>query len=161
MGLDAVVYCDCCEKGRLLEPPPLGASLRVAPDGSIEREPDAESLEADLAFDQWREQSACEHAGGVLLHHYLGNISLIGSLRSELQREAERFPLLLTRVLYSGTHAGDYLALDIIPALQRELESLAVFRCSTQEAAGFIAEFRAQMSSLAATALSVGKPITF
>lgn len=29
MALDAVVYCDCFEKGRLLEPPPGGVRLRV------------------------------------------------------------------------------------------------------------------------------------
>jgi len=161
MGLDAFVFCDCYEKRRLLEPPPAGVSLHVQPDGSLGRGRGDGSLESDLAWDEWREQRACEHHGGILLHHRLGNISLVGLLRAELQREADRFPILTTKVIYSGSHAGDYLAFETIPALVRELELLREFRCSTPDAAGFMSGFRAQMSELATAALSVGKPIAF
>ncbi len=161
MSLDACVYCDCYEKGRLRERPPVGVSLRVEPDGSLGRGRDEGTLEADLAWDQWRGQLACEHPSGILLHHRLGNISLIGLLRSELQREAARFPILLTKVLYSGSHAGDYLAVQEVPALQREIEALAHFRCTTREAEGFLSDFRLQMAELAAASLSVSKPIVF
>ena len=161
MGLDAVVYCDCYEKGRVRTPPPDGAVPRVAPDGSLGCDSEHLPSDAVLAFDQWRTFSACEHKQGVLLHHRLGNISLIGLMRSELQRESSRFPILLTQVLCSGTHAGDYLAVETIPALQREVELLADFRCSTREADQYMMQFRAQMSELAATAISVSKPIAF
>ena len=161
MGLDAFVYCNCYEKGRLLEPPPTGVSLQVQPDGSLGRERDDGTLESDIAWDTWREQRACEHSGGILLHHRLGNIALIGLLRAELQREAGLFPILATKVVYSGSHGGDHLAVETIPALQRELELLGEFRCSTREAASFMSEFRAQMSELATSALSIGKPIAF
>ena len=161
MGLDARVYCDCYHKGRLREPPPPGVSLRVEPDGSLGRERDGGSIEADLVWNQWREHWACEHTGGVLLHHRLGNISLIGLLRGELQREPSRFPILLTKVIYNGSHAGDYLTVETIPALQREIELLGYFRCSTQKAERFISQFRAQLAELATTALSIGQPISF
>jgi hypothetical protein len=161
MSLDACVYCDCFEKGRLREPPPVGVALRLEPDGSLGREHDDGKLESDLAWDQWRERLACEHPGGALLRHHLGNISLIGFLRSELQRAPFRFPILLTKVLYSGSHAGDYLTVERVPALQRELEDLANFRCNTREADGFMFEFRRQMSELVVASLSVSKPIVF
>lgn len=161
MGLDAFVFCDCYEKGRLREPPPTGVTLCVEPDGSLGREQDEGTLESDLAWDEWRERRACMHGGGILLHHRLGNISLVGLLRAELQHEAERFPILTKKVVYSGSHAGDFIPVEALLALQQELESLRTFRCSTRKATGFMSGFREQMSELAATALSVGKPIAF
>jgi hypothetical protein len=161
MGLDAQVYCDCYEKGRLREPPPRDVSLRVELDGSLGRERDNGSLEDDVAWDEWREQRACEHHGGVLLHHRLGNISLIGLLRAELQREPGDFPLLLTKVLYSGSHCGDFLPVDSVLTLQQEVEALSGLRCSTPDADRFMAGFRAQMLELIAASLSVRMPIVF
>ena len=161
MSLDAFVFCDCYERGRLRAPPPVGVSLKVESDGSLGREGDDGTLEADLAWDRWREQLACEHPGGMLLRYRLGNISLIGSLRSELQREPSRFPILFSKVLFSGSHAGDYIPFDLVPALQRELEGLADFRCSARKTDAFMSEFRTQMSALVAASLAVSKPITF
>ncbi len=161
MGLDACVYCDCYEKGKLREPPPVGVSLRVEADGSLGRERDEGTLEADLVWDRWVEELACEHPGGALLQNYLGNISLVGLLRSELQRKASRFPILLTKGFYSGSHTGDYLTVEEVLALQRELDALADFRCSTREADASMSEFRSQMSELVAASLSVMKPIVF
>jgi hypothetical protein len=161
MGLDACVYCDCYEKGRLRTPPPGGVSLYVAPYGALECDGEHMPFDAVLAFDQWQAFSACEHERGVLLHHRLGNISLVALLRSELQREPSRFPILLTKVVYSGTHGGDYLTIETIPPLQRELEALTDFKCTTREADEFMAQFRVQMSELATTAISVAKPIAF
>src|SRR4051812_36603442 len=109
MSLDAIVWCDCYEKGKLREPPPPGISLVVEPDGALGYE---ESPAADFnAWCEWR-QHACEHPVGTLLHRRLGNIGEIGLLRSELQREAGRFPLLLSKVLYSGSHSGDHLPFE-------------------------------------------------
>jgi hypothetical protein len=161
MGLDAYIYCDCYEKGRLLEPPPGGISLRVEANGELARERDDGTLESDLAFDRWQAKRACGHARGILLHHRLGNIALIGLLRTELQREPSRFPILLAQVVYSGSHGGDFLALETIPLLQRELESLKEFKGRTQEADNFMSKSRGQLSELATTALSIGKPIAF
>ena len=161
MGLDAFVFCDCYEKGRLRAPPPAGVTLRVEPDGSLGRQKDGATLEADLAWDQWHEREACAHPGGILLHHRLGNISLIGLIRAELQPEPEQFPVLLRKIVYSGSHAGDHLPVEEIPALQRELETLRGFRCSSRRADRFMVAFRDQMSQLVTTALSIGKPIAF
>src|SRR5271170_6153916 len=83
MGPDALVYCDCFEKGRLLEPPPPGSTLTVATDGTLLCV--SEELEVQLAFDHWRYDRACAHESGILVHHRIGNAVLVSLLRRELQ----------------------------------------------------------------------------
>lgn len=46
------------------------------------------------------------------MHHRLGNIALIALLRSELNRFAADFPVLLKQVLYDGVHGETLRALD-------------------------------------------------
>ncbi len=161
MGLDATVFCDCYEKGKLRAQPPPGTVLRVEADGSLSTTGKQEALEAALAFDEWQAGFACEHPNGVLLHHRLGNISLIGLLRSELRREPLRFPILLGKVVYSGTHGGDYISAELAPELQKEIEALADFKCSTKETDDFMSRFRTQMLDLVVASRSVNKPIAF
>jgi hypothetical protein len=161
MGLVAFVFCDCYEKGRLCTPPPGGVGLRVSPDGSLAPGREDCSLDELLAWDNWQARLACEHRRGELIHHRLGNISLIGRLRLELQREPSRFPVLLGKVVYSGSHAGDCLPIDLIQGLRSEIEELAHFKCSTPESDDFMSRFRTQMQELIAASLSVMKPIVF
>ena len=161
MGLDACVFCDCFEKGRLRNPPPAGFATRVDPDGGLNPGRDNYSIEEILAWDEWRRSFACEHPNQELLHHRLGNISLIGSLRLELQGEVAHFPILLGKVVYSGSHAGDYLPVEVIEDLQRELEELARFNCRSKNSDEFMSRFRLQMLELVAASLSVMKPIVF
>lgn len=159
MGLDATVYCNCFENGRLEEPPPNSSSVYVAPDGSLYCK--SEDLEALLVFDTWLRESACEHKDGVLRHHYIGNIALVGLLREELKRESEKFPIILEKILYSGTHAGDYLSLADVSDLQVELNALAEFAASNEKKQVYVEGFRLQMQELIGAALSLGKPISF
>ena len=161
MSLDATVWCDCFEKGKLREPPPPGVLLRVEPSGFLTFNDAELPVETEIAMDQWRERRACKHPGCRLLHHRLGNIALIALLRSELKHEADRYPIICGKVLYSGIHAGDYLPLDTIPGLQRELDQLRDFKCSGEEANKFMIAFHAQMCELVGAALSVSKPIDF
>jgi len=185
MGLDAHVFCDCYEKGRLIKPPPAGISLKVEPDGSLSGDTDGMPLEILIEFDAWREQNACEHRGGTVLHHRLGNIALIALLRSEISREPARFQILLQKVLYNGIHAGDYLPLELFPALEKEVAQLAHFRCHrsrmtmliqqrwpgfgtrryfllpSSKADHFLQGFRIQMEQLLETGLRFQKPIAF
>ena len=80
MGLDAVVYCDCFEAGKLNSPPPVPALVFVASDRSLDCK--SKNLEELLAFDRWR-KGACAHEDGILLHHFIGNVALVGLLHSE------------------------------------------------------------------------------
>jgi len=86
---------------------------------------------------------------------------VVGLLRAELQLEAEKFTILVTKVVYSGSHAGDFLRVEEILKLQRELELLRDFRCTSFMSDRFMSTFREQMTELAATALSIKKPIAF
>lgn len=159
MGLDATVYCNCFESGRLKEPPPNSSLVYVAPDGSLDCR--SEDLDVLLAFDTWFRESACEHKDGVLQYHYIGNIGLVGLLREELKRESEKFPILLEKIVYSGSHTGDYLSLADVSDLQVELKALAGFVASNEKMQSYIEGFRLQMQELIRAALSVGKPISF
>ena len=159
MGLDATVYCNCFETGALCEPPPYPDLIYVAPDGSLEcRSKDLDTL---LGFDQWLLHRACKHENGVLLHHRIGNLAQVALLRSELNREAGKFPTVLGKIIYNGMHAGDYLGLDGVRQLQSELQHLESFVCSDEANQKYVEWFRQRLRELAGTALSVGKPISF
>jgi hypothetical protein len=158
MGLDATVYCNCFESGLLKEPPPC-SSVFVSDDGSLDcRSDDLDSL---LAFDEWIGHRACEHPNGVLLHHHIGNLAQVGLIRSELERDGVKFPILVSKVLYSGTHAGDHLTLQDIATLAVELNRLSSFICSAEPKQEYVDWFRQQMVELVDAATRVRKPISF
>lgn len=159
MGLDAAVYCDCFEAGRLKELPPDPTLIYVCDNGSLDcRSEDSHVLSG---FDEWLQERACEHEEGLLISHRIGSAAHVGLLREELEKEAKKFPLLLKKVLYSGTHTGDYLLGKEILTLQKELKALAEFAASGRDSQLFVDEFRVQMEELANAALSVMKPLSF
>lgn len=157
MGLDATVYCNCFETGKIKEPPPESALVFVADDGSLDSK--SEELDTLLAFDQWLRSRACAHQDGILVSHHIGNIALVGLLRAELKAAAKSFPILLERVLYSGVHAGDYLAFADVVNLRVEINNLPTLQHTANQT--LIITFQHQMQELVAAALSTGKPISF
>ena len=174
MGLDARVYCNCYETGKLREPPPYPDLIRIAEYGGLYfANPDWEqvkhlgwassewqaAINKDIEFDQWLALNACEHPDGVLVHHRIGNMWRVSDLRQELGREPQKFPAILGKVLYSGIHAGDYV--KDFEQLKIELGPLSAFRCSTSELDQYMQYFHQQMSELVAAALSVNKAICF
>jgi hypothetical protein len=159
MGLDATVYCDCYRSGKLREPPPSGCHVTFQRDGSLDC--DSHEMTVLLAFDQWLHRGACEHELGVFLSHRLGNMSLIGLLREELSVDVEKFPLLLTKVVYSGTHCGDFIPFEDLEALRAEVRALASHQCVNPEAPLYVERFRKQMEELIDAALLLRKPIAF
>ena len=158
MGLDATVYCDCFETRNLKEPAPC-QNVFVSADGSLECP--SKDLDELLTFDQWLLHRACAHPDGILFHHRVGNLAQVELLRSELESEGEMFPVLLGKVLHSGTHAGDHLSSEDIVEMQRELGKLTKLICSTEMNQVYVDRFREQMIELAGVALRVGKPISF
>jgi len=159
MGLDATVYCNCFETGKLRNPPRADFDVYVSEEGSLEcRNND---LDTQIAFDSWRYNEACEHEDTTLLHHRIGNISLVGLLRQELNRQGDDFPIILTKVIYSGTHCGDFLTMDDIRELQREMPRLKCFRCADAESQAFLDGFYNQLAELIECATAMNKPIVF
>jgi hypothetical protein len=181
MGLDACVYCDCLEKRLLRNPLPASVTIEVDDDGYPVVVKGGQRIDNDhpdyVDF-------ACVHELRKLVTHRLGNISLVGLLRSELSRTPDLFPVILKKVIYSGSHGGDRLNLSQIPALRAELQKLTAFKCvgsrkglslmtnlkrvlgigwypTAESADKFLQEFRIQMIELADAAEKVGKPICF
>lgn len=159
MGLDAHVCCDCFERGRLRSAPPLGCRLAVCADGSLDC--GSGDLNLIFAFDRWQQSEACEHEDGYLIAHYLGNVALVASLRKELGRWPERFPMILSRVIYNATHGGDFIPAAGVPRLAAEVEHLAGFRCVDGNMIPYMQRFEVQMRELVAAAMRVGKAVVF
>lgn len=118
-------------------------------------------LESEHAFDDWLQDRACVHSDGVLLHHFIANISLAAFIRDELELKEESFPILLNKVVYNGTHCGDFISPEDFPVLRAELVRLETFVSSHKETAEDIDGFRKQMIELLDAAEAVSKPITF
>lgn len=159
MGLDAHVFCDCYERGRLLSAPPPGCNLSVGEDGGLLC--DSYDPDVQIAFDRWLRSKACQHENGYLVAHRIGNIDLVASLREELERRPELFQLTLSRVLYNGIHSGDLISATEVSQLVPEVKALAGIRCGNPDMECFVRGFEAQMRELLDAALRVGKPIVF
>jgi hypothetical protein len=159
MGLDAVVYCNCFETGRINSAPKPEWDTRVHPDGQRDVGENM-TLEQMMEFDDWS-RTACEHPNGILVHHRLGNISAIGELRQALGRNADAFPIILSKVIYSGSHGGDHLEVFEVELLKRELEPLTELHTTDPDDEPFLRHFEHQLRDLIDWALRTKKPISF
>jgi hypothetical protein len=159
MGLDAFVHCNCFETRDLKEGPPYPDLISVSADGSLEFH--SADLEILLVLDEWLNHRACAHQSGILLHHRIGNMAMVGLLRTELAREPEKYPVILKQILYNGTHGGDYLSLDDVDLLRSELVFLNTFVGSDPTTTAHVESFRRKMWDLANASQVVGKPISF
>jgi len=158
MGLDAFVFCDCYEQGRLRRKPPDPELVYVLPNGDLHcRSEDSKVLRR---FDRWRE-NACGHEAGIVAGDALGNAWLISSIRDELSRRPREFPTLLKRVIYSGTHCGDHLTLKMVSKLQVELDQLKAHRSGNKEMDLVIQKLGRQLQKLVRASLKFSKPIAF
>jgi hypothetical protein len=158
MALDAFVYCDCFERDNLRCDPPRGLKLRVSPNGDLLCEPPDDS--AWHAFNAWKLAKACLHEGMILVRHRLGSPKAIEVIRTELQRDALRFPILLEKVVYSGTHTCDWLPLSCLPRLTQELKHVNPDPAHTP-AADAVRLFKIQIAELIIAAQLARKPICF
>ena len=162
MGLDAMVYCDCFERGSLRIPPPDPQLLAVGLDGAP-----SPTLPEDLdAYFAWEAMRPCPHDRFVLLHHRLGNMGTVGWMRSSLKRIAsdpeEEFPVFWGKVIYSGIHSGDWLGPPKVDALRVELDRLLPAPLSwPEDDRFFFSEFVTKLQGLVYAALWVNKPIVF
>jgi len=159
MSLNAIVYCDCVERQRLRVPHPLPELLFIDDTGH----PDIRSndpLDEDL-HDQWEAQHPCSHEHFHLKEHWLGNVASVGQIRQELQQLSKdlEYPVLMSKVIYNGSHSGDFLAGEEVVRLRDEI---ANFR--NVEAVAQTAEwnsFLSKLEELVIASLSVRKPISF
>lgn len=162
MSLNAVVYCDCIEKGRLKAPHPrpdlLFIDERGAPDISSKDPRDIE------AHDRWESLRPCQHQQFWLVERWLGNMSLIGSIRdliSQLSSDpAQEYPVLWSKVIYDGSHSGDFLTSGAVQQLSDEVDRLKRIEDHQVDTIALI-ELLRKLEELVQASGSVNKPISF
>jgi hypothetical protein len=167
MGLDAVVFCDCVEKGRLRVQHPYPRLLYIARNGSPEiRSKDPGKVDQ---HDKWMDLPPCEHEGMMLPGAYRASANHISHLNrifsSVLRKHGKACPVLLGKVLYSGTHCGDHLAMRDVRMLSNELDRLKEAILSATALSGEDTRLGAsairELRELVKIALSTNKPIAF
>lgn len=165
MGLDACVYCDCVEKGRLTSLPPLPNLLYIEQDGCpLTRE---DGTEAWVVFETWIQSHPCPHEDFYLVNHHLGNMSAISFTRSVVKQLSsepeEEYPILWSKVIYSGTHAGDFLLPAQALTLGAELERLRLqpLPHAKEDYVAYWLQFLTMLEDLVKASRTVGKPISF
>ena len=158
MALDAFVRCTCIRDGKA-KPHPFPDRLTFDERGEpvLTGDPTDDEWEA---HDQWLAES-CEHEG-FILSFFLGNITKVGNLRSFLRhlqgKPGPRFPILLEKVLYDGTHTGDWIPIKESPALLKEVNTVLH---SSDILAESEKEFFTNMKLLCEASIATGNPIMF
>jgi hypothetical protein len=158
MGLDAHVRCTCIRDGRA-KPHPFPDKLTL----DETAEPD---LTGDPSPDEWTAHErwfaeSCEHSGYLLTEH-LGNISRTAHVREFLRSlqgdPGPRFPILLTKVVYDGTHSGDWISSEQAAELLQEVNTVLH---SSDILAESEKEFFGNMKRLCEASIETGNPIVF
>jgi hypothetical protein len=90
-----------------------------------------------------------------IISRRLGNIAGVGYLRARATEALPADSVLLQRVLASGSHAGDALGVDLMPAIKAELAILAGDRDPEMR------RFAQAMWDLAEAAVDQANPICF
>jgi len=89
--------------------------------------------------------------------HRLGNITAISILRGELSKLIGPESLLERRVLYSGTHSGDFIPIGDLDQLSAELRRVR----ETGHSSPLMREFVSALQQLIQAAKDEGNPIVF
>jgi hypothetical protein len=124
MALDGFVRCTCVRDGKA-KPHPFPDRLGLDKSGEpiLTGDPTEEEWEA---HDAWLHDS-CEHQG-FLLSLFLGNVTRVKNLRGFLRglqgTPGPRFPILLEKVLYDGTHSGDCISSTVSARLLKEVDTV-------------------------------------
>jgi len=158
MGLDAYVRCTCIRDGKAKPHPFLDRlTLDETQEPVLTGDPSAEEW---TAHDSWFAES-CEH-GGYLLCERLGNITLAAHLRDFLKglegRPGPKFRILLTKVLYNGTHSGDWIPVSVSAELEKEVDTVLH---SSDILTDSEREFFTGVKRLCKASIETGHPIVF
>jgi hypothetical protein len=155
MGLDAVVHCNCAREGKA-RPHPFPELLAFDETGEATLKSDGEiDLKLWVRHDDWYRNS-CAHAG-QMVEKRLGNVAAIAHIREFLESNSpKRFRVLLERVVYDGSHAGDRIAASDAAELLRETKLLQ--ECTSEP---FLKQFAKDMAELAEASAATGNPIVF
>jgi hypothetical protein len=162
MSLNAVVYCDCVERQRLKVPHPRPELLFIDDTGYPNirsNDPHDEDL-----HDQWEAQSPCSHEHFHLVEHWLGTVASVGEIRQKLEQLSENpsieYPVLMSRIIYDGSHSGDSLGGEEIVHLRDEIARLRRIDNTGPDGTQWN-DFLSKLEDLIKGSLNVRKPISF
>jgi hypothetical protein len=159
MSLDAYVRCTCIRDGKAKRPHPFADRLTWDESGgpSLSGDPTEQEWEA---HDKWVRLS-CEHQG-YLVSEFLGNITRVKNVRDFLRglqgEPGPKFPVLLKKVVYDGTHTGDFLPAKETPALMKEVDLVLGSKDILKDGE---LEFFESMKRLCEASIATGNPIGF
>ena len=155
MGIDAWVGCSCIKDG-IAAPHPLPQLLRFQETGEPPLDVSAEpSLEQWLQHDRWL-KTACSH-GRRLVSKRLGNIALIDYIREYVESLPQGdLRMIRERVIYDGTHCGDWVFASDSARLLEEARNLR--ERTTDPSIGHFADALIELAQASAT---TGNPIVF
>jgi len=158
MSLDAYVRCNCVRDGKA-KPHPLPSRFTWDESNSPSLTGDPTEEEWDL-HQRWLEES-CVHEG-YLASEFLGNITRAKNVRQFLKglqgEPGPKFPILLKKVVYDGTHTGDWIPAAETPALLKEVDLVLHSRDILTHGEK---EFFESMKRLCEASQSTGNPIAF
>ena len=157
MALHAVVYCNCYETGKMRTKPPRPEIVCVLDDGSLST-PDLEDFSG---FYKWLKGYPCDHKNGWAVFHSIGNIAGISFLREQLSKNSDNFPIVLSKILYNGTHTGEFIPVEMVEGLRTEINQLRDVHLRDPEEEKMLRTFQDQMLELICGSLEMGKPISF
>lgn len=158
MALDGFVRCTCIRDGKAKpHPQPDRFTWDEANSPSLKGDPTEEEWEA---HDRWVQES-CEHEG-FLVSEFLGNIRRAQNLRDFLRglqgKPGPRFSILLKKVIYNGTHTGDWIPVKESPALLKEVNTVLASRDILTESEK---DFFDAMKRLCEASIATKNPIMF
>jgi hypothetical protein len=147
MGLDAIVYRS---KANL----PFDADVV----GAV-----VDETTGEYCFPDQNLESALEREfpweTRIAVRKRIGNIALVAAVRENAGEILGGDSIILSKVLYSGTHSGDSIPLDLISALEGELFRLR--RYADQNEVDHLKRFVTDMLDLVGGAKREGNPIVF
>jgi hypothetical protein len=158
MSLDAFVRCNCVRDGKAKAHP---FTNRLTFDERGEASLSGDVSEEDWeAHDRWLGES-CEH-NGFLVGESQGNSTLakhlLDFLRGLQGDPAPRFPILLKKVIYDGTHTGDWISSKEAARLLQEVDTvLHSSDILSESEKGFFTS----MKRLCEASIATGNPIVF
>jgi hypothetical protein len=153
MGLDARVRCNCIKEGSALPHPfPELLAFDETDEPTLKGDGDTDLRQK---HDKWYRDS-CPHSG-YLVEKRLGNFAAVAYVRGFLENNSPHsFPLLLKRVVYSGTHSGDWVAASEVLQLLTETRRLQGLTNDP-----LILQFTNDVVDLAEASIATGNPIVF
>jgi hypothetical protein len=156
MGLNIHVRCTCMRDGRAA-PHPIPELLRFDENGDPYLDWEHGATESQWTLHQQWAKNGCPHEDGYLVFKHLGNISSIAHVREHLKRLAHsHFPLLIEKVVYSGTHGGDSIQAGEAELLLREARFLIEGTSDLD-----VKTFASDMIELTEASVATGNPIVF